>query len=98
MSQVNGKCLVDWVLKKSFSHSWALIHSICISQKHICDGHIDCPTGADEEECPIQHPCGARDMCEQYCITDAKAREACSCKVGFVSHENGIKYGSHSFT
>ena len=66
-------------------------HSVCVSQKHVCDRHVDCPTGADEENCPIIHPCGAYSRCEQHCITDYQAKEGCSCKIGFVLDSNGYK-------
>lgn len=64
---------------------------ICVNQKHICDAHNDCPTGDDEENCPIMHDCGAHSPCEQQCITNHKAQEACACKVGYVLNSDGIK-------
>lgn len=66
--------------------------SVCVSQKHICDGQKDCPNGEDEKNCPIPRKCEMKSKCEQLCITSADGQDSCACKIGYIMHDNKFKY------
>ncbi|KAL9884451.1 LDL receptor related protein 4 [Glossina fuscipes fuscipes] len=61
---------------------------ICVHQKHVCDGQNDCPFGEDEVNCPHYRDCESDAKCEQLCITTAKGRKECACRLGFLMHQN----------
>lgn len=64
---------------------------ICVNQKHICDGHNDCPAAEDEKNCPTHRECGTNSKCEQMCITSSNGRDDCACRNGYSIHSNGYK-------
>lgn len=74
-----------------FSLTLSFINRICVNQKHICDGHNDCPAAEDEKNCPTHRECGTNSKCEQMCITSFNGREDCACRNGFSIHSNGYK-------
>uniref|UniRef100_A0A8W7Q034 EGF-like domain-containing protein n=1 Tax=Anopheles coluzzii TaxID=1518534 RepID=A0A8W7Q034_ANOCL len=78
----------NWHLTRTVDVS-PFCSSVCINQKHVCDGHTDCANGEDEMRCPIVHPCGAHSRCEQLCITAYSGREECMCRPGYLLHGNG---------
>lgn len=58
--------------------------SFCVNQKHVCDGHKDCVSGEDEENCPIWHACPQNTKCQQLCGTSSIGKDICGCKTGYV--------------
>lgn len=64
---------------------------ICVKQKHVCDGLLDCPNGEDEANCPTINDCPPSSKCEQLCTKKAKGEDGCTCKIGYMLEENGYK-------
>lgn len=64
---------------------------ICVQQKHICDGRLDCINGEDELNCPERRNCTAAwpDRCEHHCVQLPDGPLACDCRLGYTLHTNG---------
>lgn len=52
---------------------------------------MDCLNGEDEKNCPTVRECEPNTKCEQMCATADHSQQECSCKIGFVLHENKHK-------
>lgn len=66
-------------------------YRICVNQKHVCDGMLDCPNGEDESDCPKRTECNATSKCEQLCIRTSNGEGACACRVGYILSDNKQK-------
>lgn len=64
---------------------------ICVHQKHICDGHNECPAGEDEADCPKERKCSEPSPCEQLCIETTAGSNECACRLGYVMDKNKVK-------
>ncbi|KAK9509474.1 hypothetical protein O3M35_006784 [Rhynocoris fuscipes] len=63
----------------------------CIKKKYVCDGIKHCKYGEDERNCSVKMDCADSTIrCQQFCVKTVDGKDACSCRLGYRLHEDGI--------